>query len=144
MISNCAKMKWKKRQGDAGLPKKPPDKKPKPKSKFELLKSNMEKELDLKIIITKIYCFERNIEMMKKNFRLTLDNFNTLATEAQEADDDFYEMRGVKIHSLEVTAYRCQDASTARILEAIIQETTNRMNRLSQQESEVSILGLKL
>merc|ERR1719201_1290153 len=68
-----------------------------------------------------------------------MDNFNTLATEAQEADDDFYEMRGVKIHSLEVTAYRCQDASTARILEAIIQETTNRMNRLSQQESENEI-----
>jgi len=68
-----------------------------------------------------------------------MDNFNTLATEAQEADDDFYDVRGVKIHSLEVTAYRCQDASTARILEAIIQETTNRMNRLSQQESENEI-----
>ena len=39
----------------------------------------------------------------------------------------------------EVTAYRCQDASTARILEQIIQETTNRMNRLSQQESENEI-----
>ena len=77
-ISNCAKMKWKKRQGDTDTPKKPPDKKPKPKSKFELLKRNIEKELDLKTIITKIYCFERNIEMMKKNFRLTLENFNTL------------------------------------------------------------------
>merc|ERR1711977_486838 len=68
-----------------------------------------------------------------------MDNFNTLATEAQEEADDFYALRGVKIHSLEVTAYRCQDASTARILEAIIQETTNRMNRLSQQESENEI-----
>ena len=65
-----------------------------------------------------------------------MDNFNALASEAQGADDSFYERRGVKIHSLEVTAYRCQDASTARILEQIIQETTNRMNRLSQQESE--------
>merc|ERR1719333_1186147 len=69
-----------------------------------------------------------------------MDNFNALATEAQgESDDDFYTKRGVRIHSLEVTAYRCQDASTARILEAIIQETTNRMNRLSQQESENEI-----
>ena len=65
-----------------------------------------------------------------------MDHFNTLASEAQEADDDFYESRGIKILSLEVTAYRCQDASTARILEAIIQETTNRMNRLSAAESE--------
>merc|ERR1719408_469942 len=54
-------------------------------------------------------------------------------------DDDFYRQRGVSIHTLEVTAYRCQDASTARILEQIIQETTNRMNRLSQQESENEI-----
>merc|ERR1719164_272492 len=36
-------------------------------------------------------------------------------------------------------AHRGQDASTARILEQIIQETTNRMNRLSQQESENEI-----
>merc|ERR1719337_794578 len=69
-----------------------------------------------------------------------MDNFNALATEAQgQEDDEFYTKRGVRIHSLEVTAYRCQDASTARILEQIIQETTNRMNRLSQQESENEI-----
>merc|ERR1719163_1990073 len=69
-----------------------------------------------------------------------MDNFNALATEAQgQEDDSFYTKRGVRIHSLEVTAYRCQDASTARILEQIIQETTNRMNRLSQQESENEI-----
>merc|ERR1719421_1027907 len=65
-----------------------------------------------------------------------MDGFNDLASEAQEADDAFYTTRGVQIHSLEVTAYRCQDKSTADILEQIIQETTNRMNRLSQQESE--------
>merc|ERR1712199_48136 len=58
-----------------------------------------------------------------------------MGAQGQE-DDEFYTKRGVRIHSLEVTAYRCQDASTARILEQIIQETTNRMNRLSQQESE--------
>jgi len=74
-----------------------------------------------------------------------MDDFQALASEAQEADDDFYRSRGVKIHSLEVTAYRCQDESTARILEQIIQETTNRMNRLSQQESEneVKMYSLK-
>jgi len=65
-----------------------------------------------------------------------MNNFNSLASQAHESDDAFYTMRGCTIHTLEVTAYRCQDASTARILEQIIQETTNRMNRLSQQESE--------
>merc|ERR1719359_144477 len=68
-----------------------------------------------------------------------MDNFNVLAAQAHESDDAFYSRRGVAVHSLEVTAYRCQDASTARILEQIIQETTNRMNRLSQQESENEI-----
>merc|ERR1711977_213008 len=68
-----------------------------------------------------------------------MDNFNSLAAQAHESDDKFYTSRGVQIHTLEVTAYRCQDASTARILEQIVQETTNRMNRLSQQESENEI-----
>ena len=68
-----------------------------------------------------------------------MDNFNGIAAKAHEADDAFYSSRGVQIHTLEVTAYRCQDDSTARILEQIIQETTNRMNRLSQQESENEI-----
>merc|ERR1711998_826017 len=48
----------------------------------------------------------------------------------------FYESRGVRIHSLEVTRYACADVRTSEILEKIIQETTNRMNRLSQAESE--------
>ena len=65
-----------------------------------------------------------------------MEDFNKLATQAHESDDEFYTKRGCMIHTLEVTAYRCQDSSTARILEQIIQETTNRMNRLSQQESE--------
>merc|ERR1712146_618829 len=68
-----------------------------------------------------------------------MDSFNSLPKMATGDDDDFYESRGCKIHTLEVTAYRCMDASTARILEQIIQETTNRMNRLSQQESENEI-----
>jgi len=75
----------------------------------------------------------------KVTLKQFMDDFNALATQAHESDDAFYAQRGVKIHTLEVTAYRCQDASTARILEQIIQETTNRMNRLSQQESENEI-----
>jgi hypothetical protein len=51
-------------------------------------------------------------------------------------DVDFYKDRGIRVHSLEVTRYQCAEASTAQILSQIIQETTNRMNRLSQAESE--------
>jgi len=72
----------------------------------------------------------------KVTLKQFMESFNKLATQAHESDDEFYTKRGCTIHTLEVTAYRCQDASTARILEQIIQETTNRMNRMSKQESE--------
>jgi len=66
-----------------------------------------------------------------------MTKFNVIAKQVHENDDsNFYEQRGVKIHSLEVTGYRCAESSTALILEQIIQETTNRMNKLQQQESE--------
>merc|ERR1712159_577387 len=65
-----------------------------------------------------------------------MNEFNEIARRAHSADDEFYAARGIKIHSLEVTRYQCADKSTAKILEQIIMETTNRMNRLSCQESE--------
>merc|ERR1712045_238645 len=65
-----------------------------------------------------------------------MDSSHAIAKKVWEEDTSFYDSRGVKIHSLEVTRYQCADQSTADILEQIIQETTNRMNRLSQAESE--------
>lgn len=63
-------------------------------------------------------------------------NFNKIAELVHKEDDNFYSQRGVLIHSLEVSGYRCAESSTALILQQIIQETTNRMNRLQQQESQ--------
>jgi len=72
--------------------------------------------------------------------RVTLKTFmeqqHSIAKSVLEEDVEFYSKRGIKIHSLELTRYQCADKSTAEILEQIIQETTNRMNRLSQAESE--------
>lgn len=81
----------------------------------------------------------------KVTLKQFMDDFNNIAKQAHQTDDDFYNARGVKIHSLEVTRYMCADQSTAKILEQIIQETTNRMNRLQQQESanEVGIFQLQ-
>merc|ERR1719327_2551442 len=72
----------------------------------------------------------------KVTLKVFMESFNQIAAQAQSKDDDFYTKRGVAIHTLEVTRYQCADQSTATILEQIIQETTNRMNRLSQAESE--------
>merc|ERR1719215_2206338 len=63
-------------------------------------------------------------------------HLNKISVRVYKDDSEFYSTRGVKIHSLEVTRYQCADSRTSEILEQIIQETTNRMNRLSQAESE--------
>jgi regulator of protease activity HflC (stomatin/prohibitin superfamily) len=88
----------------------------------------------------------RFIQLVAKvTLKQFMNDFNNIAKQAHENDDNFYVQRGVKIHSLEVTRYQCADQSTAQILEQIIQETTNRMNRLQQQESanEVGIFQLQ-
>merc|ERR1712217_984615 len=65
-----------------------------------------------------------------------MDDLATISGKVHQEDIQFYSSRGVKVHSLEVTRYQCADESTSEVLQQIIQETTNRMNRLSQQESE--------
>merc|ERR1719502_2389522 len=65
-----------------------------------------------------------------------MTDFNKIVNEAAQIDGDFYEMRGVRVHSLEVTRYECADKKTSSVLQEIIQETTNRINRLQQQQSE--------
>lgn len=50
--------------------------------------------------------------------------------------DAFYDERGVVLHAVEVRSLACKDPATQRVLQEIIQETTNRLNRLQQQESE--------
>ena len=83
----------------------------------------------------------RFIELVSKvTLQEFMVQFNKIAEKVHSDDSsNFYDQRGVTIHSLEVTGYRCAESSTALILEEIIQETTNRMNRLQQQESENEI-----
>jgi len=68
-----------------------------------------------------------------------MQDFNQIAAAAHREEDDFYSKRGCKIHSLEVTGYNCADSTTSKVLGQIIQETTNRMNRLQCQESESEV-----
>lgn len=75
-------------------------------------------------------------KISKVTLKEFMDDFRRIAGEVIAEDTGFYEMRGLKVHSLEVTGYHCAEKSTAAILQQMIQETTNRMNRTSQQESE--------
>jgi regulator of protease activity HflC (stomatin/prohibitin superfamily) len=66
-----------------------------------------------------------------------LAEFNAIVREAVLAGDtSFYLERGIKIHAVEVRNVACKDPATQKILQEIIQETTNRLNRLQKQESE--------
>ena len=53
-----------------------------------------------------------------------------------ESSDPFYRERGAVLHASEVRSIQCKDPQTQEILNEIIQETTNRLNRLQKQESE--------
>merc|ERR1712072_111814 len=85
-------------------------------------------------------CNHARSQFIKHVARVTLkefmDDINCISSKVYEEDTHFYASRGVKVHSLEVTRYACAEASTSEVLQQIIQETTNLMNRLSQAESE--------
>jgi len=85
-------------------------------------------------------CSHARSEFIRHVAQVTLkefmDDINCISSRVYQDDQHFYESRGVKVHSLEVTRYACAEESTSEVLQQIIQETTNRMNRLSQAESE--------
>merc|ERR1719218_253387 len=70
--------------------------------------------------------------------------FNDIVMKAASTDDNFFQERGVCVHNLEVTRYECADQQTSQVLQEIIQETTNRINRMQQQHSENEVLKEKM
>lgn len=85
---------------------------------------------------------------IKRVAQVTLKQFmeqlHSIAGAIHTADPDFYVKRGVSILSLEVTRYKCAEARTSEVLQQIIEEATNRLNRLSQAESENEIKIFKM
>ena len=73
-----------------------------------------------------------------------MGSFNTIVSQAAVTDSSFYEQRGVRLHGLEVVRYECIDGKTAGVLQEIIQETTNRINRLQKQKSENEVEAERL
>merc|ERR1712224_881625 len=63
-------------------------------------------------------------------------SFNEIVQRAAATDKAFYDERGVVVHNLEVVRYEPKDAETGRTLQAIIQETTNHINRMQKTKSE--------
>jgi hypothetical protein len=75
-----------------------------------------------------------------------MSGFNGIVMEAsrRQALDGFYAERGVELVSMGVTRFDCADPETALVLQQIIQETTNRINRLTAQESENDVRAAAL
>lgn len=66
-----------------------------------------------------------------------LAEFNAIVYNAVLGKEDrFYRDRGSVVHAIEVRSVACKDPDTQQILQEIIQETTNRINRLQKQISE--------
>jgi len=72
--------------------------------------------------------------------------FNNIIMDSfhRQAADGFYQDRGVVLESMGLTGFDCADSDTAKILQEIIQETTNRMNRLTAQQSENDVKAAEL
>jgi len=71
------------------------------------------------------------------NLERFLSEFNPIVGDTVlDAADPFYMERGVQLNAVEVRSITCKDPGTQQILQEIIQETTNRLNRLQKQESE--------
>jgi len=78
-----------------------------------------------------------------QNFMSSFSNITTDAYRIQ-ASDGFYAERGVRLTSMELTRFEPVEASTAQILQQIIQETINRINRLQVQESSNEVKAASL
>lgn len=66
-----------------------------------------------------------------------MQDFNNVIRKAVLGKDDaFYAERGTKVHTVEVRSIHCKDPGTEAVLQEIIKETTDRLNRLQKQSSE--------
>jgi len=77
-------------------------------------------------------------EFMKSFNNITMEAFNTQAT------DGFYSSRGVVLESMELTKFETVDENTKETLQKIIQESTNRVNRLQKQKGENEVKAAEL
>jgi len=80
----------------------------------------------------------------QKNLKEIMSELHLICKAIFTEDTGFYTCRGVTIHSLEVTKYTCSEKRTSEVLQQIIEETTNRLNRLSQAESENEVKIYKM
>lgn len=111
--------------------------------------------IDVELMISKTQnptadiCFHARSVISQAVSKLTLDklqnNFNEVVNSSMlNPEDDFYEKRGLVVHSAEMRSLHCKDPSVEAILQDIIKETTVRINRLQKQTSENEVKLLQV
>ena len=71
------------------------------------------------------------------DLRTFMERFNPIVKDTvMGSKDPFYSDRGVRVHSVEVRSFQCRDGAIDKVLQQIIKETTDRINRLQKIESE--------
>jgi len=84
-------------------------------------------------------------DVSQVSFSKFMTDFNLIVKKAVlDKPDDFYSSRGAKIHSVEVRSIRCIDPNTEKVLQDIIKQTTDRLNRLQKQASENDVKIAKM
>jgi len=77
-------------------------------------------------------------------FEELMIGLQSIVAQARTNDEEFYLQRGCLVHGLEVIRFSCLDPETNRILQELIQETTNRINRMQKQNSENEVQQAQL
>jgi len=82
----------------------------------------------------------------RTDFQTFTKTFNTLIKNSflSSASEPFWMERGIEIKDMEVTKYDCVDEEVADTLQAIIEETTKRINLLEKQRAENEVQTVKL
>jgi len=75
-------------------------------------------------------------EISRVDMKEFMESFNEVVHKAISEDDDFYDIRGIKLIRVEITGRRCKDSDTERNFQEIIQKKTDRIKNLEQQHGQ--------
>lgn len=95
-------------------------------------------------------CHHARSEVIQAVSKVTLDDFmhsfnDLVHASIFQSNDTFYKDRGAKIQSVEVRSFECLDKKIDHVLQEIIKESTDRINRLQlvSSHNEVALEKMK-
>jgi len=85
-------------------------------------------------------CLHAQSEILSQISRVDMkefmESFNEVVHKAVSEEDDFYDIRGIKLIRVEITGRKCKDSDTEKNFQEIIQKKTDRIKNLEQQHGQ--------